>query len=48
MSNNIRVLYRGVYRNNQSLPALIINTTSVIPAQLSSYPLQNNLNIQSQ
>ena len=39
MSNSIRVLYRGIYRSDQSLPALIINTTSVIPVQLLNYLL---------
>ena len=39
MSNNVRVLYRGVYRSDQSLPALIINTTLIISIQLSSYLL---------
>ena len=39
MSNSVRVLYKGVYRSDWSLPALIINITSVIPAQLSSYLL---------
>ena len=37
MSNGVRILYRGIYRNNRSLPVLIINTISVISAQLSSY-----------
>ena len=39
MSNSVRMLYKGVYRSDQSLSALIINITLVIPAQLSNYPL---------
>ena len=39
MSNSVRVLYRGVYRSDQSLSTLIINTILIISAQLSSYLL---------
>ena len=39
MSNNVRILYKEIYRNDRSLPVLIINTTSIIPAQLLNYPL---------
>ena len=37
MSNSVKMLYRGVYRSDWLLPALIINIISVIPAQLLSY-----------
>ena len=37
MSNSVKVLYREIYRSDQSLPALIINIISVISAQLSNY-----------
>ena len=40
MSNSVKVLYRGVYRNDQLFSILIINITLVISVQLSSYPLQ--------
>ena len=41
MSNNIKILYKKIYKSDQLLPTLIINTTSVIPAQLSNYPLHS-------
>ena len=42
MNNNVRMLYRRIYRSDRLLPALIINITSVISVQLSSYFLHKS------
>ena len=39
MSNGVRVLYKGIYRSDQSIFILIINTISVISVQLLNYLL---------